>query len=348
MNAAVDLFPFADYWWFYAGFVAFVLGVLVIDLGVFHKKAHEVSYREALTWTAVWAGLALLFNGALWWYLRGKLPTYEPLLAQPGYTPALAAHLAGQTALDFLTGYIVELSLSVDNLFIFVVVFKFFHVKQTSQHRVLFYGILGAILFRGLFIAAGKALITRYEWSLHVFGAFLIITGIRMAFTGEKQIDPEKNRVIRVLRKILPVTPTLQGEKFFVRWQGRVWATPLLITLIFVEITDVVFAVDSVPAIFGITKEPMIVFTSNIFAILGLRSLYFLLAGAMDQFHLLKYGLAAVLSFVGLKMLHVFGDMPSWVSLLIILGILGVSVVLSLRHPPKPKTPAAQAPAATH
>jgi tellurite resistance protein TerC len=331
----VTLFPFAEYWWFYAGFLAFVLMLLALDLGVFHRKAHAVSFRESAIWTVVWVALALVFNYALYQYAAWKFPQDARLLAVPGFDPQAAA---GRVGLEFLTGYVVEKSLSVDNIFVFVLVFGYFAVPSIYQHRVLFYGIIGALIFRGVFIAMGSFLM-QYHWVILVFGAFLIVTGLKMMFTPDKEVDPEKNLLLRLFRRFVPVTNKLDGPRFFVREAGRTWATPLFVALLFLEATDVIFAVDSVPAIFALTSEPLVVFTSNIFAILGLRSLYFMLAGAVDKFYLLKYGLAVVLVFVGLKMVwlnNLFdGKFPvSW-SLGIICAVIGASVLLSLLRPRK-------------
>lgn len=329
----VGLFPFAEYWWFYLAFTGFVLMLLALDLGVFHRKAHEVSLREAATWSVVWVALALLFNLLLYNYALWKFPQDARLLAVPGFDPASAAW---RVALEFLTGYVVEKTLSVDNIFVFVMVFGYFAIPAKYQHRVLFYGITGALLFRAIFIAAGSALV-EYHWVVVLFGAFLIFTGVKMAFAPEKGVEPDKNLLIRLFRRLVPVTRELRGQRFFVREGGRFYATPLFVALLFLEATDVIFAVDSVPAIFALTGEPLIVFTSNIFAILGLRALYFMLAGAVDKFHLLKYGLAAVLVFVGLKMVWLNGlfggKFPISLSLGIILGVIAVSVVLSLTFP---------------
>ncbi len=336
----VTLFPFAEYWWFYAGFLAFVLMLLALDLGVFHRKAHAVSFRESAVWTVVWVTLALLFNYGLYEYAAWKFPQDARLMAVPGFDPQAAATRVG---LEFLTGYVVEKSLSVDNLFVFVLVFSYFAIPAVYQHRVLFYGIVGALLFRAIFIAMGSFLM-QYHWVILIFGAFLIVTGLKMMFTPDKEVDPEKNLLLRLFRRFVPVTNKLDGPRFFVREGGRRWATPLFVALLFLEATDVIFAVDSVPAIFALTSEPLIVFTSNIFAILGLRSLYFMLAGAVDKFYLLKYGLAVVLIFVGLKMVwlnELFdGKFPiSW-SLGIICAVIAASVVLSLLRPrPVPLRP---------
>lgn len=327
------LFPFADYWWFYAGFTLFVLVLLSLDLGVFHRKAHTVHFREAAVWSAVWFTLAMGFNVALYFYARWKFPLDPRLAAVPGFDADAAAW---QTALEFLTGYVIEQSLSVDNIFIFVLVFSYFAIPAKYQHRVLFYGILGAIVFRSVFIGIGSALM-RYHWVIVVFGLFLIFTGLKMMFAPEKGLEPEKNPLIRLFRRFVPLSPQLDGKHFFVRLNGAWHATPLMVALIFLEVTDVIFAVDSVPAIFAITDEPLIVFTSNIFAILGLRSLYFLLAGAVDKFYLLKYGLAVVLVFVGLKMVWLNnwfgGKFPIGYSLGFIAAVLAASIALSLLFP---------------
>lgn len=306
------LFPFSEYWWFYAAFTAFVLAMLALDLGVFHREAHEVSMREATVWSIVWIALALGFNAGLYYFT------------------------SSQVAVEFLTGYVVEKALSIDNLFVFVVIFAYFGIPARYQHRVLFYGIVGALVFRAIFIAAGSVLM-QYHLIVVLLGIFLIATGVKMAFTPERAIDPNKNLLVRLFRRFFPVTPELHGERFFVRVNGAWHGTPLLLALLFLEATDVIFAIDSVPAIFALTKEPLIVFTSNMFAILGLRSLYFLLAGAVDRFHLLKYGLAAVLVFVGLKMAWLNdlfgGKFPIGASLAIIGGLIGASMLLSFLIP---------------
>jgi tellurite resistance protein TerC len=342
----VELFPFADYWWFYLCFAGFVLLLLALDLGVFHRQAHEVSFREAATWSAVWVALALLFNALLYQYALWKFPQDARLMATPGFDPSAAAW---RVSLEFLAGYLVEKSLSVDNIFVFVLVFGYFAVPAKYQHRVLFYGIIGALIFRAIFIALGSALM-QYHWVVIVFGVFLIFTGIKMMLTPEKGVEPEKNLLIRLFRRLMPTTSELHGQRFFVRASGRRYATPLFVSLLFLEATDIIFAVDSVPAIFALTSEPLIVFTSNIFAILGLRALYFMLAGAIDKFHLLKYGLAVVLVFVGLKMVWLNGlfggKFPIGLSLGIIAAVIAASVVLSLifpkAHPETEKTEASE------
>ncbi|HEU4709947.1 MAG TPA: TerC family protein [Pyrinomonadaceae bacterium] len=329
----IDLFPFAEYWWFYLGFTVFVLFLLALDLGVFHRQAHEVSFREAATWSAVWIALALLFNLLLYQYALWKFPQDPRLMAVPNFDPSNAAW---RVSLEFLTGYIVEKSLSVDNIFVFVLVFSYFAIPAKYQHRVLFYGIVGALIFRAVFIALGSALM-QYQWIVLVFGVFLIFTGIKMMLTPEKGVEPDRNPLIRLFRRFVPITKELHGQHFFLRLNGRMHATPLFVALLFLEATDVIFAVDSVPAIFALTNEPLIVFTSNIFAILGLRALYFMLAGAIGKFHLLKYGLAVVLVFVGLKMVWLNdlygGKFPISLSLGIITTVIAISVVASLLFP---------------
>lgn len=323
----------AEYWWLYLSFIGFVLLMLALDLGVFHRDAHEVSFKEAAAWSVVWVTLALVFNFLLYQYALWKFPQDARLLAIPGFNPDLAAWTV---SLEFLTGYIIEKSLSVDNIFIFVMVFGYFAVPAKYQHRVLFYGILGALFFRAIFIGMGSYLM-QFHWVIYLFGAFLIITGVKMMFTPDKEIEPEKNFLIRLFKRFIPVTNTFHGQKFFIRENARWTATPLFIALLFLELTDIIFAVDSVPAIFAITKEPFIVFTSNIFAILGLRAMYFLLAGAVDKFYLIKYALSIVLVFVGLKMVWLNdafgGKFPITWSLAFILGIIGLSVGLSLLFP---------------
>jgi len=330
---SVDLFPWQHYWWFYAAFTAFVLLLLALDLGVLHRDAREVRFREAATWSAVWVSLALAFGYGLYQYALWKFPRDPRLAGLPGFDPAAAAR---DTALEFLTGYIVEYSLSVDNIFIFVLVLGYFAIPSRHHHRVLFYGILGALVFRALFIAVGSVLM-RVHWIVWLFGGFLILTGIKMMFTPERGLDPEKNPVIRLFRRFVPVTPDFHGQRFFVRLNGVWHATPLFIALLFVEVTDIIFAVDSVPAIYALTDEPLIVFTSNVFAILGLRAMYFMLAGAMGKFYMLKYGLSVVLIFVGLKMVWLNpwygGKFPIAYSLGFITAVIAAAVILSLVLP---------------
>src|SRR5690349_15243477 len=264
--------------WHWIGFIACVVIFLALDLGVFHRRAHQVHFREALLWTSLWFCLAMLFAIAL-----------RPLRGE-------------KEALEFVTGYLIELSLSMDNVFIIALIFGYFHIPSEHQHRVLFWGILGALIMRGIMIGAGVALINTFHWILYVFGAFLVFSGVKMMFV-ESEVDPEKNRVVRLARKFFPVTPELHGQHFVTIWNGRKALTPLALVLLMVETTDLIFAVDSIPAVFAVTRKPFIVFTSNVFAILGLRSLYFVLAGAMGYFRYLKTGLAVVLVFIGVKML---------------------------------------------
>ncbi len=288
-------------------FTVFVAGMLALDLGVFNRKAHEVRFREALTWSVVWVALSMVFNA---WIYRAY---------------------GSEKALEFLTGYVIEKALSVDNIFVFVVLFGSFAVPKIYQHRVLFWGVIGAILLRAIFIGLGAALITRFHWVMYLFGAILIVTGARLMFAGNAEPHPERNPIYRFVRRVIPAVPEYHGKHFFARIDGRWFATPLLLVLIAIEATDVVFAVDSIPAIFAITEDPFIVYTSNIFAILGLRAMYFLLAGVIDKFHLLKYGLALVLLFVGGKM--VIADwvkVPIGISLGVIAVLLGGSVIASL------------------
>lgn len=329
----VLLFPFSDFWWFYLAFTGLILVFLAIDLGVFHRTPRPVSMREATVWTIVWIALALVFNYLLYLYSHWTFANDPRLNAIAGFDAHGAAR---QVGLEFLAGYIIERALSIDNLFVFVVVFGYFGISPRYQHRVLFYGILGAMIFRAIFIAMG-ALLIRYYFVIIFFGLFLIFTGIKLIVVSEKTIEPEKNLVLRLLRRHLPVTPELRGQRFFVRHKHRIHATPLMIALLFLEMTDIVFAVDSVPAIFAVTREPMIVYTSNIFAILGLRAMYFLLAGMVEKFHLLKYGLGIVLIFVGLKMAWLNdlfgGKFPTGVSLIIISVVIGASIGLSLLFP---------------
>ncbi|MFM7181158.1 MAG: TerC family protein [Verrucomicrobiales bacterium] len=340
ITPGLALFPFATYWWFYLVFIAFVIGVLVLDLGVFHRKAHEVKFKEAAVWSVIWISLAMVFAFGFWQFCRANLAHHDGLLAhfasmgipESGWKEA-SLQVADQCALEFLTGYVIEQSLSVDNLFVFILIFGYFGIPRAYQHRVLFFGILGALVFRGIFIAIGAGLM-QFHWVQWVFGAFLIYTGGKILFGGDNHPEPEKNPIIGLLKRWMPVTPELHGQKFIVHIHGIRHATPLLVCLACMEVTDIVFAVDSVPAIFAITSEPLIVFTSNLFAILGLRSLYFLLAELMNRFWALKYGLGLILSFVGLKMLllnHLAGGkFPIGISLALILGTLALAVVVSL------------------
>lgn len=329
----VSLFPFAETWWVYGLFVLFVLGLLALDLGVFHRRAHAVGFREAAAWSLVWVGVSLVVGAALWLWASARFAVDPRLLAVPGFVPSEAAR---QVFLEFLTGYVVEKALSVDNIFVFVVLFAFFGVPAEYQHRVLYWGILGALAFRAVFIALG-ALLLQFHWVLYVFGAFLIVTGVKLVFGPDKPIDPADNAVLRALKRWLPLTHELHGPHLFAREGGRLLGTPLLLALVFIEVSDVVFAIDSVPAIFAITDEPLVVFTSNICAILGLRALFFLLAGAVGKFYLLKYGLGLVLVFVGLKMAWLNeafgGKFPIAWSLGIIGLLLSSSIGLSLAFP---------------
>jgi tellurite resistance protein TerC len=327
------LFPIVEYWWLYTSFTGFVLILLGLDLGVFHREAREVKFREAVGWCAGWVGLALAFNAGLYAYALWKFPRDARLASVPDFDPAAAAW---QVALEFLTGYVVEYSLSIDNIFVFLLVLGYFGVPRVYQHRVLFYGILGALGFRAVFITLGSVLM-QFHWIVWLFGAFLIFTGVRMGFSSAETVNPERNLLIRLVRRILPVTSGFRGQRFFVRQDGRLWATPLLVALLCLEASDIVFAVDSVPAIFALTREPFIVFSSNVFAILGLRSMFFMLGGAVERFHLLRYGLALVLVFVGLKMVWLDGwyggKFPIAASLAIIGGVLATTILLSLAVP---------------
>ncbi|MDO8690373.1 MAG: TerC family protein [Dehalococcoidia bacterium] len=292
------------------GFNVFVLGMLVLDLGVFHRKSHVIKMKEALLWTAAWICLALTFNLGVY-FLGGQ-----------------------DAALQFLAGYLIEKSLSIDNIFVFLLIFSAFGVPALYQHKVLFWGILGALVMRALFIAAGVSLIEAFHWMVYLFGAFLIATGIKMALQKERGIHPERNPVLRLFRRFVPVTANNEGDKFLVKRGGQYLATPLLIVLLVVESTDVLFAVDSIPAILAVTSDPFIVYTSNVFAILGLRALYFAVAGLIGLFHYLNYGLAAVLAFVGTKMLvSDIYKIPIAVALLVIAFILLTSVLASVRWP---------------
>jgi tellurite resistance protein TerC len=293
--------------WLWVGFNLFVLAMLALDQGVFHRKAHEVSFKEASIWSAVWIALALLFNAAVW-QLRGP-----------------------EAGVQFLTGYLIEKSLSVDNIFVFALIFSAFAVPARYQHRLLFWGILGALVMRAGFILAGASLLQTFHWIIYLFGAFLILTGVKMLLFRHQEMDLEKNPFLRLVRRLVPVTAGYRDEKFFVREGGKLWATPLFLVLVLVESTDLVFAVDSIPAIFAVTDDPFLVYTSNVFAILGLRSLYFLLAGALQKLAYLKLGLAVILLFVGIKMtITDWYKIPSLVSLLIIAALLAAAIGASL------------------
>jgi len=297
-------------------FTAIVFIMLALDLGVFNREAHEVSVKEALGWSAVWVAVSLLFNLGVW-YWNGP-----------------------EVALQFLTGYLIEKALSVDNIFVFVLLFSYFKVKGICQHKVLFWGIIGAFIMRSVLIATGSALIRHFDWIFYVFGAFLVITGIKMAFSKEEHVDPEKNIMVRLARRFIPVTPEYREGKFFVIEHGKRYATPLFIVILAVEATDLVFALDSIPAIFAITPDPFIVYTSNVFAILGLRALYFALAGVITMFHYLKFGLSMILVFVGVKMIlaHHF-KIPIGIALGVVAAILVLSVIASLLWPVKETPP---------
>ena len=306
--------------WVWVAFNAFVLLMLALDLGVFHRTSHEVKFKEALGWSAAWISLALLFNGLIFWQWSALAPDSE-------YTNS-------QAGMAFLAGYLIEKALSVDNIFVFLMIFAYFQIPAKYQHKVLFWGIIGALFMRAICIAAGVSLLKNFHWLIYVFGAFLILTGIKMLLQKDKKLEPEKNPVLRGFRKMIPVTGEMHGDKFFIMENGKRAATPLLVTLLFVEMSDLIFAVDSIPAILAITQEPFLVYTSNVFAILGLRSLYFALAGIMGMFHYLHYGLSAVLVFVGTKMVIVdFYKIPIAASLLVVAGILVFSILLSILMP---------------
>ncbi|MGA9164285.1 MAG: TerC family protein [Thiobacillus sp.] len=302
--------------WMWAAFIGFVLVMLALDLFVFGgRKAHKVSVKEAALWSLAWFSLALVFNAGLWWYLNGTV----------------GQEIADRKALEFFTGYLIEKSLSVDNVFVFLLIFAAFHVPPEYQRRVLIYGVLGAIAMRAIMILAGAWVVREFSWVLYLFGAFLVVTGIRMLVMAEKTPDLEQNPVLKFARRHLRISEGHHGEKFSVMKDGVRYFTPLFLVLILIEITDLVFAVDSIPAIFAITTDPFIVFTSNIFAIMGLRALYFLLADVADRFHLLKYGLAMVLTFIGTKMLIMpWYHIQVQVSLAVVAILIGSSVVASL------------------
>lgn len=318
--------------WIWGSFVVFVLGMLALDLGVFHKTSHKVEMKEALIWSGVWIALALVFNGLVFAF-------WDKI--QPG-----SKYTNSEAGFAFLAGYLIEKALSVDNIFVFLLIFGYFAVPEKYQHKVLFWGIIGALVFRALFIAAGAALLENFFWIMIVFGLFLILTGVKMALAKDKKMDPGNNPVVKLFRKFMPVTDNYEGDKFTIKKAGKLWATPLLLVLVTVEFTDIIFAVDSIPAIFAITSNPFIVFSSNVFAILGLRALFFALAGLMQMFHYLSYGLAAILVFVGGKMLYGYAEKavyPDWpkfpiaISLGIIVVILVISILASLWRPQTPK-----------
>jgi len=293
--------------WVWVGFTLFVLAMLALDLGVFHRQAHAVSIKEASLWSVVWITLAMAFNAGVYFF--------------SGPDPAL----------QFLAGYLIEKSLSVDNIFVFALLFSYFHVPAAYQHRVLFWGVLGALVIRGLLIVLGAALLDTFHWISYLFGAFLIVTGVRMAFHQEEEVHPERNPLLKLVRRLVPVTPDYERDRFMVRRAGHVLVTPLLLVVLVVETTDLIFALDSIPAIFAVTLDPFIVYTSNVFAILGLRSLYFVFANAMARFYYLKLGLAVVLSFVGVKM--VLADiyhLPTTLSLAVIAVVLATAIIASV------------------
>lgn len=314
--------------WIWGAFMGFVLMMLALDLGVFHRNAHKIEMKEALLWSGIWIAMALLFNACLFLFWHQ---------IQPG-----SAYSNSEAGFAFLAGYLIEKALSVDNIFVFLLIFGYFAVPEKYQHRVLFWGIIGALIFRAIFIAAGAALLEKFFWMMIVFGLFLVVTGIKMAIVKDKKIDPSKNPLVIGFRRLMPVTPEYHGQKFFTRINGKLWATPLFLVLLMVEFTDVIFAVDSIPAIFAVTSDPFLVFTSNVFAILGLRALFFALAGLMQMFHYLSYGLAAILVFVGCKMLYNYAEkvlIPEWpkfsvaLSLTIIVAILATAIIASLKRP---------------
>jgi TerC family integral membrane protein len=297
-------------------FTVFVIGLLMLDLVVFHRRAHKESFREALVWSAFWIALSLAFNLFIYFW-QGP-----------------------QAGLEFLTGYILEKSLSMDNLFVFALIFGYMAVPAEDQHRALFWGVLGALVMRGGFIAAGVALITHFHWILYVFGAFLVMSGIRFLLQKEHQVHPERNPILRLARRLFPVTKDFEGAAMFVRRNGRIFATPLLLVLLMIETTDIVFAVDSIPAVFAVTENAFIVYSSNVLAILGLRALYFVLAGALTKFKYLRAGLSLVLIFVGAKMLAMkFYRLPTVISLVAIVAILAVAILFSLWTKPEQGTP---------
>jgi tellurite resistance protein TerC len=304
--------------WLWVGFNLFVLAMLALDLGVFHRESHEVSVKEATIWSVVWISLAMVFNTIIFFFWNQMMPGSDYSNSEAG--------------LAFLTGYLIEKSLSVDNIFVFVLIFTYFAVPKQYQHRVLFWGIIGALLMRGIMIGLGAALIKEFHWIIYIFGAFLIFTGIRMAFHKNEELHPEDNPLIKLFRRFMKVTDSYEGDKFFVRKAGVLMATPLFLVLLMVETTDLIFAVDSIPAIFAVTQDPFLVYTSNVFAILGLRSLYFVLAGVINKFHYLKLGLAVVLTFVGIKMLLIDTayKIPTGLSLGVVATILAIAVIASI------------------
>ncbi len=302
----------ANKYFIWGGFNILVLAMLALDLGIFHRKDHKISVKEGLVWSVIWVVVALIFNVVVYFW-QGEAK-----------------------ALQFFTGYLIERSLSIDNIFVFLLIFTYFGVPDKFQYKVLFWGIIGALVMRGLFIGIGALLIAKFHWIIYIFGAFLVYTGIKMGAAGETKIEPEKNPVLRFVRRFVPLTDNYDKGKFFIKEAGKKLGTPLFVVLIVVETTDVVFAVDSIPAIFAITLDPFIVYTSNVFAILGLRALYFAIAGLMDMFYYLKYGLSAILAFVGVKMLiSGFYKIPDMTALGIIAFFLAVSIIVSILKPHK-------------
>lgn len=303
--------------WLWVGFNLFVLAMLALDLGVFHRKSHSVSVKEGAIWSVVWISLAMLFNLGIYLFWHQLVPG--------------STYSNGDAGLAFLTGYLIEKSLSVDNIFVFVLLFSYFAVPAAYQHRVLFWGVLGALVMRGILIFVGAALLKEFHWIIWIFGGFLIFTGLKMAISRSEEVHPEKNPLVRFFRRLMPVTEHYEGDRFFVRKAGVLMATPLFLVLLIVESTDLIFAVDSIPAIFAVTQDAFIVYTSNVFAILGLRSLYFVLAGVMDKFYYLKAGLAVILTFVGIKMVMVdIYKIPTAASLGVIVAVLALAVTASL------------------
>jgi tellurite resistance protein TerC len=289
------------------GFAVLITIMFILDLGIFNRRSHEISFREALTWTLVWVGLAVAFNAGILFFM--------------GSTKAL----------EFLTGYLIEESLSVDNLFVFIMIFSYFHVSRAHQPKILKWGIIGALVLRAVFIFLGIELFERFHWMVYLFGGLLIITGIKMAFGGEEKIEPEKNLVVRLVRRFVPITKRIYGDRFFIRRNGLLAATPLFLTLLVVESSDVIFAVDSIPAILAVTRDPFIVYTSNVFAIMGLRSLFYLLSNVMEMFAYLKLGVSFILAFVGVKMLlSQTYPVPIYFSLGVIVGVLTISIIMSI------------------
>ncbi|MSU63310.1 MAG: TerC family protein [Pedosphaera sp.] len=307
MLALADIGP-----WYWAGFVCIILIFLALDLGVFHRHAHVVSFREAFAWTIVWVCVAMAFGTFV--------------------APGTVSGWNRSDTVEFITGYVVELSLSMDNVFVIALIFAYFRVPLEYQHRVLFWGIIGALLMRGAMIWMGAELIHRFNWMLYVLGGFIVLTGIKMLFSADEGVHPEKNPVIRLMQRLFPVSSEFDGQRFITQWRGRRALTPLAIVLVMVETTDLIFAVDSIPAIFAVTQDAFIVFTSNVFAIMGLRSLYFVLAGAIEYFRFLKYGLSVVLVFIGAKMLLVWIDViiPTTLSLVVVLGVIAASILFSV------------------